>query len=84
MRRRTLAGALAMALSLHAGLALADGSGNPAAVKEDDGKFYDAEGNPTYKVASDGRGITPIAIPATGPTPKDRATRRGSRIRSRP
>src|SRR2546427_2529639 len=54
VRTSSLAGALFMALVLHAGSALADGSGNPAAVKEDDGKFYDAEGNPTYKVASDG------------------------------
>src|SRR5712692_2331567 len=37
-----------------AGLALADGSGDPAAVKNDDGKYYDKEGNPTYNVQSDG------------------------------
>jgi methanol metabolism-related c-type cytochrome len=54
VRTSSLAGALFMALVLHAGVALADGSGNPTAVKEDDGKFYDAEGNPTYKVAGDG------------------------------
>jgi methanol metabolism-related c-type cytochrome len=34
--------------------ALADGSGDPAAVKQEDGKYYDKEGNPTYKVESDG------------------------------
>lgn len=32
----------------------ADGSGDPAAVKSEDGKYYDKEGNPTYKVAPDG------------------------------
>src|SRR3954453_16570498 len=38
------------------GLAFADGSGDPAAVKSEDGKYYDKEGNPTYKVQSDGTG----------------------------
>jgi methanol metabolism-related c-type cytochrome len=37
-----------------AGLAFADGSGNPAAVKNEDGKYYDKDSNPTYKVQSDG------------------------------
>jgi len=32
------------------GIALADGSGDPAAVKDDGGKYLDKEGNPTYKV----------------------------------
>jgi len=36
------------------GLAFADGSGDPAAVKNEDGKYLDKEGNPTYKVQSDG------------------------------
>ena len=34
--------------------AFADGSGDPAAVKNEDGKYYDKEGNPTFKVQSDG------------------------------
>ena len=34
--------------------ALADGSGDPAAVKNEDGKYYDKDGTPTYKVAPDG------------------------------
>lgn len=34
--------------------AFADGSGDPAAVKSEDGKYMDKDGNPTYKVASDG------------------------------
>jgi methanol metabolism-related c-type cytochrome len=31
-----------------------DGSGNPAAVKEVDGEYYDKDGNPTYKVEPNG------------------------------
>src|SRR5262249_16096355 len=49
--------ALIMAAGLSvvgASLAFADGSGNPAAVKNEDGKYYDKEGNPTFKVQSDG------------------------------
>ena len=34
--------------------ALVDGSGDPTAVKNEDGKYYDKDGNPTYKVAPDG------------------------------
>ena len=37
-----------------ASLAFADGSGDPAAVKNEGGKYYDKEGNPTFKVQSDG------------------------------
>jgi methanol metabolism-related c-type cytochrome len=36
------------------GPAFADGSGDPAAVKQEDGKYYDKDSNPTYKVQSDG------------------------------
>ena len=36
------------------GVALADGSGDPTAVKSDDGKYFDKDGNPTDHVASDG------------------------------
>ncbi|MBV9559652.1 MAG: c-type cytochrome, methanol metabolism-related [Bradyrhizobium sp.] len=35
-------------------VAFADGSGDPAAVKSEDGKYFDKEGNPTYKIAADG------------------------------
>jgi len=35
-------------------LAFADGSGDPSAAKDEDGKYYDKEGNPTYKVQLDG------------------------------
>jgi methanol metabolism-related c-type cytochrome len=35
-------------------VALADGSGDPTAVKNEDGKYFDKDGNPTYKVQPDG------------------------------
>ena len=54
MRTSCLVGALAMAVLLNAGLARADGSGDPTAVKDEDGKYYDAQGNSTYKVEKDG------------------------------
>jgi len=34
--------------------ACADGVGDPAAVKSEEGKYYDKDGNPTFKVLSDG------------------------------
>ncbi|MBV8743683.1 MAG: c-type cytochrome, methanol metabolism-related [Xanthobacteraceae bacterium] len=34
--------------------ALADGSGDPTAVKDEDGKYLDKDGTPTYKISSDG------------------------------
>jgi methanol metabolism-related c-type cytochrome len=36
------------------GAAFADGSGDPAAVKSEDGKYLDKQGNPTYKIQADG------------------------------
>jgi methanol metabolism-related c-type cytochrome len=52
---RDLIGTIVLAgTALATGLALADGSGDPAAVKNEDGKYYDNGGNPTYKVAPDG------------------------------
>ena len=51
MKRRRLAVALAgLALAASAGVALADGSGAPAAVKEENGKYFDKDGNPTFKI----------------------------------
>ncbi len=35
--------------------AVQDGSGNPAAVSDDDGKWSDKDGNPTFKIAPDGK-----------------------------
>jgi len=46
--------AAAIALVALANVALADGSGDPAAVKNEDGKYFDKNGNPTFKVGSDG------------------------------
>ncbi len=37
-----------------AGQALADKPGDPAAVKSEDGKYLDQDGNPTFKVSADG------------------------------
>ncbi len=51
---RTSFVAAALAVVAFAGVALADGSGDPAAVKNEDGKYYDKDGNPTYKVGADG------------------------------
>ena len=34
--------------------AVEDGAGDPAAVKSDDGKWTDKEGNPTFKIEADG------------------------------
>jgi methanol metabolism-related c-type cytochrome len=54
---KTLFGAAMAALIIAlcwSSLAAADGSGDPAAVKDEDGKYFDKEGNPTYKVQADG------------------------------
>jgi hypothetical protein len=62
-----------------ASLVLADGVGDPTAVKHDDGRYYDKEGNPTFKVQSDGT-VDWGTYSVTVPTPKDRATHRRSAI----
>ena len=36
------------------GVALAEGPSDPTAVKSEDGKYLDKEGNPTFKIAADG------------------------------
>lgn len=55
MRISCVAVALAaIGMLLCAPLARADGSGDPAAVKDEDGKYFDKAGNPTFKVAADG------------------------------
>ena len=41
-------------LASSVGVAHADGSGDPAAVKNDGGRYYDKQGNPTFKVQADG------------------------------
>jgi methanol metabolism-related c-type cytochrome len=43
-----------IAMALHVGVAFADGCGDPAAVKNDDGKYFDKNSNPTFNIAPDG------------------------------
>src|SRR5262249_19719555 len=50
---RILAIALA-AWALGSGAVLAAGSADPTAAKSQDGKYFDSEGNPTYKIQADG------------------------------
>jgi methanol metabolism-related c-type cytochrome len=52
VKERSLAAALAI-LALAAGAALADGSGDPAPVKDENGKYFDKAGNPTYNIKGD-------------------------------
>jgi methanol metabolism-related c-type cytochrome len=53
--KRSLTGALALAMFVGVGgAALAEPPGDPAAVKEVNGKYFDKNGDPTYNVASDG------------------------------
>jgi methanol metabolism-related c-type cytochrome len=51
-----VAGLLAAGLCLSAGVAYAidDGSGDPTAVKSVDGKWFDKNGRPTFKIEEDG------------------------------
>lgn len=52
---RCLVAAVAMALlAAGASITLADGSGDPTAVKNDDGKYYDKAGNPTFNIETNG------------------------------
>jgi methanol metabolism-related c-type cytochrome len=46
--------AAALLLVASGGIAFAQGAVDPAAVKSDDGKYFDKEGNPTFKVGADG------------------------------
>ena len=45
---------LALCLALPAQAQVLDGSGSPEAVKKEGGKYFDKDGNPTFKVGSDG------------------------------
>ncbi len=54
VKERRLAAALAiLLLAASAGVGRADGSGDPAPAKDENGKYFDKAGNPTYKI-SDG------------------------------
>jgi methanol metabolism-related c-type cytochrome len=52
--RKIWIGVAAMALAASGRIAVADTSVDPAAVKSENGKYLDKEGNPTFKVGSDG------------------------------
>jgi methanol metabolism-related c-type cytochrome len=56
-RNLRLAAIFTAALLLPSGMvyAVTDGSGDPAAVKADDGKWADKDGNPTFKIEPDGK-----------------------------
>jgi len=47
-------GVAAMALVASGNIAVADTAADPTAVKSENGKYFDKEGNPTFKVAPDG------------------------------
>src|SRR4051812_28084123 len=52
--RRIWFAAAAMIFVASGRVVFAEGPGDPAAVKSEDGKYEDKEGNPTFKVAADG------------------------------
>lgn len=56
MRRHELVAATVVAavLAIGIGRAIADGSGDPTAVKEEDGKWVDKNDTPTFHIAKDG------------------------------
>ncbi len=48
-------GALALGVMMFAGgFAMAEAPGDPKAVKSEQGKYFDAKGDPTYNVGADG------------------------------
>jgi methanol metabolism-related c-type cytochrome len=49
-----ISGIAALMLVFGAGATRAAGPGDPAAVKSDDGKFFDKDGDPTFRVKDDG------------------------------
>src|ERR1700720_3822533 len=52
--RKIWFGVAAMAVAASGSIAVAETAVNPAAVKSENGKYLDKEGNPTFKVGSDG------------------------------
>ena len=51
MKERTWVAALAgVMLAASASVGWADGSGDPAPVKDENGKYFDKDGNPTFKI----------------------------------
>jgi methanol metabolism-related c-type cytochrome len=49
-----IAGLVATVLFLAAGMAHAEGAGDPKAVNSQDGEYLDRDGNPTFNIAKDG------------------------------
>jgi methanol metabolism-related c-type cytochrome len=43
-----------VAILLWSAIALADGSADPTAIKDENGKYFDKDGNPTYHITPDG------------------------------
>jgi methanol metabolism-related c-type cytochrome len=54
VRTHLLAVALAVAVAVPGSRTLAEPPGDPAAVKNEDGKYFDKDGTPTFKIAADG------------------------------
>ena len=55
MSYRVLTGLLGIAFAtVTASAVLADPPGDPAVASEENGRYYDADGNPTYKIQEDG------------------------------
>jgi methanol metabolism-related c-type cytochrome len=52
--RKIWCGVVALAVAASGTVAVADNAGDPTAVKSENGKYFDKEGNPTFKVAADG------------------------------
>jgi methanol metabolism-related c-type cytochrome len=55
VKKNFLAGGISLAVLIAlGGVAMADGSGDPKAVKKENGHYFDAQGNPTYSIQADG------------------------------
>jgi len=52
--QKFLSSIAAIVIVASGGVAVAEGAGDAAAVKSEDGKYLDKEGNPTFKVTQDG------------------------------
>src|SRR3954464_7577766 len=52
--RKALLVAAALIIAASGGIAFAQQAADPTAVKSEDGKYFDKEGTPTFKVAADG------------------------------
>ena len=54
MKESVLRAAFALLmLCASSGVGMADGSGDPTPVKNDNGKYFDKDGNPTFKITAD-------------------------------